>query len=1559
MVSRVTVRDNLGSVGRAAGEYVTEYTYHDPVFDGLQREFRGFRSTEVTTIGDTNSPTSVTASWFDLGERPKTFPLDDPTVDYTTPDNRWRDNPREALKGLPVRSETYAVGASGTPTTYLSSTATSYRLRKLYDGLDGRAVFVAFADQTDTLLYDTAAFTADSAPVSVPGVSIEAVGSADVHQQPATLTNRAPSASKHLRTRSVVDIWGNRTDAIDEGVVGVDDTIVSHTEPALVPTPSQWGGEGNWSWRTVEGWVQKGTDDSTRRKQTRTQYDGFGDPIYTEALLAGTAELVRPATGAPRPASQSTPGWKWTGATEYDAFGNVTFRAGPDSKCDEVDYDDAFAQLADKETVFAGAPLASKTIAGATYSCGATPLTSVALYDRGLGVTLRVRDLNGETSAFDYDGFGRMTASYRPKLDDPATPSATASLRVEYHLPDETLRPVSMLVSHTEDGDTIGDGQYHDVYAYIDGLGRKIVSLSEADTQVDGFGWVVDGLTDYDAKGAQRRKYLAWEYAGDPSQYDLSAPSPARYGQQRYDAFGRAIATFGLDGTMTLQTRYHALSADAWDAEDIGPGAHAGTYASEYKDGHGRVTRRTERVRDTGGIEEHFLDTIYETTGEPLSITRRFGAQSVPREMHYDSLGRMVANVTPDTGTWRYAYDDSGELVGTSDARGCGENYDYDAAGRLLSEDYSPCADYHAAYSAEPEVVYRYDSPDPDALQAFPGQGQPFSLGRLVSVTDRASKSLTRFDGRGRAVGVAKRLRSPYGAWAPRWYGRTAQYDAADRPVRESTGASVDLPQGASSEVITHYSHRGTVDRVDSSYGLLVDHVRREADGLVTEIGYGDAASTTTGFTYDDLRRLRNLTTYRAHPQSWPQVDTGTEQLLLQDEQYSYDRVGNPTEIRDWRTASEWADGFKPVTRKMQYDDLYRLSRIDYEYPAGSDAWVDPYDAEVSDNTRPQPSPRVQMSGRPLWQTYAYDWVGNTLGTDDDAHAFYDRSLGTVTNDGYRLSGADNASKGGSRTGHLDAQYDHAGNLVSMDLSRAGPCIPAGKCTDQHFEYEWDEVGRLMRARRFDMANPPSGTPPDAELSYRYDASDNRVLKTVGDHYTAYVFGSLELRGAQFIGDDQEDQLDYELDATTETTYLQAHGVRLARVVPRVVNDQWTTRVYLELGDALGSTEVVLDRASGELVERSTAYAYGAGESDYRPERWKSFREDYRFTGKEEDIEVGLQYFGKRYYAPLLQRWISPDPLAVHAPGKADLNLYAYVHGRVLVAVDPVGLQQAGPESRANQQIEQNKARGGDPPEQVQQLNESVVETGLKALGGLVCDALGCGPANTPTSSSDPTGKRVSEGEAAVRVAADVSVAKYLGKVFDRISTILNPGAVPRLTTPTAAPVEAASPAAKPPAPKVETAAPGPVKVTTDVTEAVSESLHPSASAAGGGVRYGAHEIGPLAADVASTFRGGSYTARVLEEPLRLYRTYGGSAGPLGRYWTATPVRGPLQAQMDLALAPQWGNTAQSVATIRAPAGTAIYEGFAAPQSTGVGQVLGGGSQIYIPRIDPSWLVGR
>src|SRR5690606_29008619 len=171
---------------------------------------------------------------------------------------------------------------------------------------------------------------------------------------------------------------------------------------------------------------------------------------------------------------------------------------------------------------------------------------------------------------------------------------------------------------------------------------------------------------------------------------------------------------------------------------------------------------------------------------------------------------------------------------------------------------------------------------------------------------------------------------------------------------------------------------------------------------------------------------------------------------------------------------------------------------------------------------------------------------------------------------------------------------------------------------------------------------------------------------------------SLELRRTQYGSsyvDPGNAGGDYELSHWTVSPYLMANGVRLARLVyngssvptegtstnggPGEVNASTSQlHVFFELGDHLGSTSVVLDKATGELVERATFQGYGGAESDYRPGRWASFREDYRFTGKEEDVEVGLQYFGKRFLNPLLGRWVSADPLAVHAPGEADLNVY-------------------------------------------------------------------------------------------------------------------------------------------------------------------------------------------------------------------------------------------------------------------------------------------------------------
>ncbi len=135
---------------------------------------------------------------------------------------------------------------------------------------------------------------------------------------------------------------------------------------------------------------------------------------------------------------------------------------------------------------------------------------------------------------------------------------------------------------------------------------------------------------------------------------------------------------------------------------------------------------------------------------------------------------------------------------------------------------------------------------------------------------------------------------------------------------------------------------------------------------------------------------------------------------------------------------------------------------------------------------------------------------------------------------------------------------------------------------------------------------------------------------------------------------------DYVQSASTEEVCLEAGGEAVGRVLVSTADLSASAvtgqRVLLTLGDHLGSTSTVIDRETGELVEAVAYTSYGQSESDVRPDRYKGLREDVRFTGNEDDVEVGLTAFAKRTYAPALGRWASPDPLAVHAPGEADAD---------------------------------------------------------------------------------------------------------------------------------------------------------------------------------------------------------------------------------------------------------------------------------------------------------------
>ena len=113
-----------------------------------------------------------------------------------------------------------------------------------------------------------------------------------------------------------------------------------------------------------------------------------------------------------------------------------------------------------------------------------------------------------------------------------------------------------------------------------------------------------------------------------------------------------------------------------------------------------------------------------------------------------------------------------------------------------------------------------------------------------------------------------------------------------------------------------------------------------------------------------------------------------------------------------------------------------------------------------------------------------------------------------------------------------------------------------------------------------------------------------------------------------------------------------------------------TTTTYYH-GDHLGSTQL-LTAGTGWPVGGDIYYPYGQGPMPGT--------NHYLFTDKERDAESQLDYFGARYYASNMGRFMSPDWSAQEEPvpyaklnDPQSLNLYSYVLNHPLVGIDPDG----------------------------------------------------------------------------------------------------------------------------------------------------------------------------------------------------------------------------------------------------------------------------------------------
>jgi len=170
--------------------------------------------------------------------------------------------------------------------------------------------------------------------------------------------------------------------------------------------------------------------------------------------------------------------------------------------------------------------------------------------------------------------------------------------------------------------------------------------------------------------------------------------------------------------------------------------------------------------------------------------------------------------------------------------------------------------------------------------------------------------------------------------------------------------------------------------------------------------------------------------------------------------------------------------------------------------------------------------------------------------------------------------------------------------------------------------------------------------------SYAYDGDGARVRKSIGSQGTLYWGSNLA---------------ESDLSGNITSEYIFLNGRRIAR---RDANGS----VFYYLDDNIGSTSVIA-KSDGTIDNESDMYPFGIEKPITT-----NLTDHFKYTGKERDTESGLDYFGARYYASSMGRWVSPDwaekPEAVpysSLDNPQSLNLYGYVKNNPLSQADPDG----------------------------------------------------------------------------------------------------------------------------------------------------------------------------------------------------------------------------------------------------------------------------------------------
>ena len=354
------------------------------------------------------------------------------------------------------------------------------------------------------------------------------------------------------------------------------------------------------------------------------------------------------------------------------------------------------------------------------------------------------------------------------------------------------------------------------------------------------------------------------------------------------------------------------------------------------------------------------------------------------------------------------------------------------------------------------------------------------------------------------------------------------------------------------------------------------------------------------------------------------------DDTVLQDLSYRYDPAGNILRIEDAAQTTKYFRNqvIEPVNAYV-YDTLYQLIQAT-GYEAITPA-VGP-GLPLFQSPGIDPGQLANYS-----QRYAYDAAGNLQTLVHVGGQNYTREMVTA-----RYSNRSLPVVNGHRPdeAELAAGFDANGNLRALQPGQA---------------LVWDQRSQL---RQVTPVVRDDGE--DDYERYLYDGGGQRVRKvrmtqasSVSHRAEVRYLPGLEIRTNTATGET--------LHVISVSACRVLHWV--AGKPEEVANDQ----LRYSLADHLGSSTTELD-GQGNVISQESYYPFGGTACWAGRNAVEASYKTIRYSGKELDAS-GLYYYGFRYYAPWLARWINPDPA-----GAVDgLNLYEMVGNQPVNHVDLQG----------------------------------------------------------------------------------------------------------------------------------------------------------------------------------------------------------------------------------------------------------------------------------------------